>query len=138
MPGCASTPCGPDQWPRCATGWTRPKRCGPSSSRRSNGTSRGIDVASRVLVALRVAATPERAFAAFTDDIGQWWRPNQLFQLTPTGPGDMAFEPGPGGRLVERQTGGGEYEVGRITLWDPPAALKFQWRPASFSPEQST
>jgi uncharacterized protein YndB with AHSA1/START domain len=95
-------------------------------------------VASRVLVALRVAATPERAFAAFTDEIGEWWRPNRLFQLTPAGPGRMAFEPGPSGRLVERQAGGGEYEVGRITLWDPPAELAFQWRPASFAPEQTT
>jgi uncharacterized protein YndB with AHSA1/START domain len=95
-------------------------------------------VASRVLVALRVATTPERAFAAFTDEIGQWWQPNALFQLTPAGPGVMAFEPGPGGRLVERQPGGGEYEVGRITLWHPPAELAFQWRPASFSPDQST
>jgi uncharacterized protein YndB with AHSA1/START domain len=95
-------------------------------------------VASRVLVALRVAATPERAFAAFTEEIGEWWRPNELFQLAPAGPGRMAFEPGPSGRLVERQAGGGEYEVGRITLWDPPAELAFQWRPASFSPEQAT
>ena len=94
-------------------------------------------MASRVLVALRVAATPERAFAAFTDEIGQWWQPNQLFQLTPVGPGSMAFEPGPGGRLVERHAGG-EYEVGRITLWAPPAELKFQWRPASFAPDQTT
>jgi uncharacterized protein YndB with AHSA1/START domain len=95
-------------------------------------------VASRVLVALRVAATPERTFTAFTNEIGEWWRPNGLFQLTPVGPGVMAFEPGPGGRLVERQANGGEYEVGRITLWDPPAELAFQWRPASFSPEQTT
>jgi uncharacterized protein YndB with AHSA1/START domain len=95
-------------------------------------------VASRVLVALRVAATPERAFTAFTEEIGQWWQPNQLFQITPAGPGVMAFELGPGGRLVERQAGGVEYEVGRITLWDPPAELAFEWRPASFSPEQTT
>jgi uncharacterized protein YndB with AHSA1/START domain len=95
-------------------------------------------VASRVLVALRVAATPERAFAAFTEDIGAWWRPNELFQLTPAGPGVMAFEPGPGGRLVERHAGGDEYEVGRITLWDPPTELAFHWRPASFSTEQVT
>jgi uncharacterized protein YndB with AHSA1/START domain len=95
-------------------------------------------VASRVLVALRVAVTPERAFAAFTDEIGAWWRPNELFQLTPAGPGVMAFEPGPGGRLVERHADGDEYEVGLITLWDPPGELAFQWRPASFSPDQVT
>jgi uncharacterized protein YndB with AHSA1/START domain len=95
-------------------------------------------VASRVLVALRVRATPERAFAAFTDEIGQWWQPNGLFQFTRVGPGEMAFEPGPRGRLVERYAGGGEYEVGRITLWNPPAELAFEWRPASFASDQST
>jgi uncharacterized protein YndB with AHSA1/START domain len=95
-------------------------------------------VASRVLVALRVAATPERAFVAFTEEIGNWWRPNGLFQLTPGGPGLMVFEPGPNGRLVERQAGGREYEVGRITRWDLPTELAFQWRPATFTSEQIT
>jgi uncharacterized protein YndB with AHSA1/START domain len=87
---------------------------------------------------MRVSASPERAFAAFTDEIGLWWQPNRLFQLTPAGPGTMAFEPGPGGRLVERQPGGEAYEVGKITLWDPPAELAFHWRPASFTAEQTT
>jgi len=89
-------------------------------------------------VALRVAATPERAFAVFTDEIGEWWQPNGMFRLTPGGPGVMTFEPGPGGRLVERYPSGDEYEVGRITRWDPPVELAFHWRPASFSAEQTT
>ena len=55
---------------------------------------------SRVLVALRVDATPERAFAAFTDEIGRWWRPNQLFRFSTERSGTLAFEPGPAGRLV--------------------------------------
>ena len=46
-------------------------------------------MASRVLVAIRVAATPERAFTAFTEEIGTWWRPNGLFQFTPRGPGHL-------------------------------------------------
>ena len=95
-------------------------------------------MASRVLVALRVTATPQRAFAAFTDEIGDWWRPNALFQLTRAQPGRMAFDPGPNGRLVERQADGDEYEVGRITLWDPPTQLAFEWRPASFAADQVT
>jgi uncharacterized protein YndB with AHSA1/START domain len=95
-------------------------------------------MASRVLVAVRVAVTPERAFAAFTAEIGEWWQPNVLFQITPAPSGVMAFEPGPGGRLIERQADGGEYEVGRITRWNPPLELAFQWRPASFSTEQMT
>ena len=60
---------------------------------------------SRVLVGLRVDATPERAFAAFTGEIGRWWRPNGLFQFSVGRTGELAFEPGPSGRLVEVATG---------------------------------
>ena len=95
-------------------------------------------LASRVLVALRVRATPERAFAAFTGEIGQWWRPNGLFQLTPRGPGVLSFEPGPDGRLVETLPSGKVYEVGHILSWSPPHALAFGWRPASVAPAQAT
>ena len=56
---------------------------------------------SKVYVALRVKASPERAFAAFVGEIGAWWRPNGLFQTTPRAPGVLAFEPGAGGRLTE-------------------------------------
>jgi uncharacterized protein YndB with AHSA1/START domain len=95
-------------------------------------------VPSRILVAVRVAAGPERAFEAFTKEIGQWWRPNRLFQFTPRGPGRLTFEPGPGGRLTETQPDGGVFEIGRITLWEPPARLAFSWRQASFTPAQHT
>src|SRR5262249_1316271 len=37
---------------------------------------------------------------AFTEEIGEWWRPNPLFALTPRGDGHLRFEPGQGGRLV--------------------------------------
>lgn len=95
-------------------------------------------LASKVLVALRVRATPERAFAAFTGEIGQWWRPNPLFYLTPRSPGVLSFEPGPGGRLIETLASGKVYEIGRITDWSPPHGLSFGWRPASVPPEQAT
>jgi hypothetical protein len=42
---------------------------------------------SSVLVALRVRASPERAFDAFTREIGEWWRPGPLFAITPHGDG---------------------------------------------------
>jgi hypothetical protein len=61
---------------------------------------------SRVLVAIRVAATPERAFRVFTEEIGAWWRPNGLFPLSGNLAGTLAFEPGPAGRLVERRSDG--------------------------------
>ncbi|MCU1343739.1 MAG: Activator of Hsp90 ATPase 1 family protein, partial [Acidimicrobiia bacterium] len=50
---------------------------------------------SRVLVAMRVRASPERAFSAFTEEIAQWWKPNGLFQFTENRNGTLAFEPGP-------------------------------------------
>jgi hypothetical protein len=89
-------------------------------------------------VALRVKATPERAFAVFTGEIGAWWRPNGLFRTTPRDPGVLAFEPGPDGRLIETLASGKVYEVGRILDWSPPHALTFGWRPASVAPEQAT
>jgi len=91
-----------------------------------------------VIVSLRVGASPLRAFAAFTDDIGLWWVQNPLFMLTPRGDGRLRFEPGEGGRLVTTLADGGEFEVGRIAVWQPGERLALSWRQASFAPGQST
>ena len=89
---------------------------------------------SKVYVALRVGASPERAFQAFVAEIGAWWRPSPLFQTTPRAPGTLAFEPGEGGRLIETLANGKVFEIGRITAWEPPGRLQFSWRQASFPP----
>lgn len=86
---------------------------------------------SKVYVALRVKATPERAFQAFVEEIGAWWRPSVLFETTPR-PGRLSFEPGEGGRLVETRVGGKVFEIGRIRIWEPPRRLVFSWRQANF------
>jgi uncharacterized protein YndB with AHSA1/START domain len=91
-----------------------------------------------VLVSLRVAASPQRAFDAFTHEIGAWWRPNGLFQLTPRGDGELRFEGGEGGRLVTALPNGKAFEIGRITAWLPGERLAFTWRQATFAPEQLT
>ena len=93
---------------------------------------------SKVLVALRVKATPERTFAVFTTEIGLWWRPNVMFQFTPRSPGVLAFEPGVGGRFTETLPSGKVFEIGRITAWEPPSRLVFGWRQAAFAPGQAT
>ncbi|MDP3867520.1 SRPBCC family protein [Phenylobacterium sp.] len=95
-------------------------------------------MSSRVFVALRVKATPERAFEAFVGEIGMWWKPNPLFQTTPRAPGLLAFEPGEGGRLTETLANGKVFEIGRITAWEPPHRLEFSWRQANFPPELKT
>jgi uncharacterized protein YndB with AHSA1/START domain len=93
---------------------------------------------SRVLVALRVSAPAERTFAAFTDEIGQWWHPNGLFQFTDRDGGRLAFEPDPPERLVEIGIDGERFEIGPVRVWDPPRRLVFGWRQARFDEDQST
>jgi len=95
-------------------------------------------MASKLLVALRVPATPQRAFEAFVHEIGQWWQPNGLFDFTVGRRGRLAFEPGASGRLTETYEDGSAFEIGRITAWQPPALLAFTWRQASFGPDQLT
>src|SRR5688572_33477255 len=93
---------------------------------------------SRVLVAMRVGATPARAFAVFTEQIADWWRPNGLFQFSDGRTGTLAFEPGPTGRLTETYDDGDVFEVGRIRVWEPPHRLVMSWRHASFDVDQET
>lgn len=92
---------------------------------------------SKVYVALRVKASPERAFEAFVAEIGAWWRPSRLFETTPR-PGVLSFEPGEGGRLIETRAGGKVFEIGKIRVWEPPHRLIFSWRQASFPPDLHT
>ena len=90
---------------------------------------------SKVYVALRVKATPERAFAVFTQEIGDWWRPNGLFQTTPRPPGRLAFDDG---RLIETLADGKVFEIGKVLVWEPAERLVFSWRQASFPPDLHT
>ena len=92
-----------------------------------------------VIVALRVAATPTAAFAAFTEGIGRWWTSHPLFPLSPKGDGTLRFDPaGPGGRLVTRFDDGEEWEIGKVADWRPGERLAFGWRLPSFTEDQAT
>jgi len=95
-------------------------------------------VSGAVIVSLRIAAAPRAVFDAFTQEIGLWWRPNGLFELTPRGDGELRFEPGPGGRLVTTLATGKEFEIGKITHWAPGERLAFTWRQSNFAPDQLT
>ena len=95
-------------------------------------------MSSKVYVALRVPADPMRAFEVFTQEIGLWWRPGQLFEITPHGDGVLSFEPGAEGRLITTLPNGKVLEIGRISVWEPGVRLVFSWRQASFGPGQST
>ena len=95
-------------------------------------------MSSRILVALRVPATPQRAFEAFTAEIGAWWRASPMFAFTPRSPGTLSFEPGADGRLIETREGGKVFEIGKIRAWEPPNRVVFGWRQATFAEGQDT
>lgn len=91
---------------------------------------------SAVIVSLRVPATPEHAFDVFTGDIGVWWRPGALFQLTPRGDGTLSFDDQQ--RLITTLPSGKVFEIGRVHVWQRGKRLAFSWRQGTFRPEQST
>ena len=93
---------------------------------------------SRIVVALRVHASPARAFAAFTEEIGAWWRPNPLFAFARGDLGRLSFEPGQDGRLISILADGSVFEIGKVLEWSPPDRLEFGWRQASFARGEDT
>ena len=95
-------------------------------------------MSSKVLVSLRVPVDPQAAFEVFTREIGSWWHSSGLFAVTAEGDGTLAFEPHAGGRLLTTLASGTQFEIGRISRWEPGAWLVFNWRQASFAPQQST
>jgi uncharacterized protein YndB with AHSA1/START domain len=74
-----------------------------------------------------VARPPEVSFKLFCEDIGQWW---------PGGFGGqdsrICLEGQLGGRFYERRADGSEYEIGRLTSYDPPSTVAFTWRAPSW------
>ena len=71
-----------------------------------------------------VKASPERAFAVFTDGIATWWPPAQ--HVGPT-PADAVIEPFLGGRCYARARDGTQTEWGKVLDWDPPSRLRLAW-----------
>jgi uncharacterized protein YndB with AHSA1/START domain len=74
-----------------------------------------------------VARSPEISFKVFCEDIGKWW---------PGGFGGkeckLFLERALGGRFYERRPDGTEYEIGRVTTYQPPSLVAFTWRAPSW------
>ncbi len=89
----------------------------------------------RAVAMVTVPCSPELAFEVFTTETDLWWRRGVRFRASSSGV--LAFEPKLGGRLFE-QYETHAYEAGRITAWDPPARLEFEWRASNFAPDELT
>jgi uncharacterized protein YndB with AHSA1/START domain len=91
-------------------------------------------------VSLLVAVPPGVAFQVFTEEIDQWWRTGLRYRLGKKR-SVICIEPGVGGRLFESfetPSGPRVFETGRVTAWEPPRRLVFEWRAQNFAPSEKT
>jgi uncharacterized protein YndB with AHSA1/START domain len=92
-------------------------------------------------VSVVVAVPPEEAFRVFTEEIDRWWRRGPRYRVAGQRRGIIHLEPRAGGRLFESfEAGAGTrvFETGRVTAWEPPARLVFEWRAFNFAPGEAT
>jgi uncharacterized protein YndB with AHSA1/START domain len=92
-------------------------------------------------VSVVVAVPPEVAFRIFTEEIDLWWRRGLKYRVAGTSPGSIHMEPRQGGLVFESFESGSEMkivETGKITLWEPPSRLIFDWRGVNFSADEKT
>ena len=75
-----------------------------------------------------VKATPERAFARFTQEMASWW-PLRSHSVGQAQAESVRMESRVGGRIVERTRSGDEYVWGTIDVWEPPHRVAFSWHP---------
>jgi len=92
-------------------------------------------VTSRVIVSLRVAATPQRAFEVFARDIGIWWHRTICFALRRAHPARSRWKQARTMAFTETLADGKVFEIGRVTSWEPGRRLALSWRQATFAPD---
>jgi uncharacterized protein YndB with AHSA1/START domain len=88
-----------------------------------------------------VALPPPDAFRLFTEEIALWWRRGPRYRNISDERGIIAIEPRLGGRVFESlRTDQGEtvFEIGRVSVWEPPDQVCFEWRLSNFAPDERT
>ena len=72
-----------------------------------------------------VEASPERAFAVFTEEMGSWWDPDH--HLLDSALAEMIFEPRVGGHVYDVGVDGSECRWARVLAYEPPARFVISW-----------
>ena len=91
-----------------------------------------------VVEKVTVNAPAAKVFNAYVNFIDEWW-PRQgakyRYTFAPEGvePDRIRFEARHGGRFYETFADGSEYEMGRITEWNPNTKLSYTWKAPSWS-----
>ncbi len=70
-----------------------------------------------------IDASPERVWAALTDDIGKWW-PAEFYAGGVNGARNFVLETHPGGRMFEQWDNGGGVLWGTVICAEPNARLQ--------------
>jgi uncharacterized protein YndB with AHSA1/START domain len=78
-----------------------------------------------------VRVSRERAFTAFTEEIGTWWPLAEGFAFAGDRAQDMFLEGREGGRVFERSRDGKEFHIGTVKVFDPPSRVVFTWGEAT-------
>ena len=92
------------------------------------------------MVSVLVKVEPSEAFRIFTTEIDAWWRGGMKYRLGKNR-SVVHLEPKLDGRLFESfesSTGTRVVETGRVTSWEPPGRLVFEWRAVNFAPAEKT
>jgi uncharacterized protein YndB with AHSA1/START domain len=72
-----------------------------------------------------VDAPPERAFAVFTERLGDFKPPEHNLLTAPIA--QTVFEPRVGGHIYDRATDGTECHWARVLAYEPPHRVVFSW-----------
>jgi uncharacterized protein YndB with AHSA1/START domain len=100
-----------------------------------------MNAGDRATVTVSVDVEPAVAFEVFTQEIDLWWRRDVAYRVAGRKPGQLVLEGKLGGRVFEQYEGPAGpaiHEVGRITEWEPPGRLAFEWRAVNFAPGEVT
>jgi uncharacterized protein YndB with AHSA1/START domain len=88
------------------------------------------DTTAAVRKSIVVPAPVEKAFAVFTERLGDFKPPEHNLLASPIA--ETVLQPWVGGHIVDRGTDGSECRWARILVFDPPERLVFSW---DISPE---
>jgi len=81
--------------------------------------------ATAVTTSIVVDTPVEKAFAIFTQDMGDWWPPEHHIIEAPLA--EMVLEPRVGGRIYDVGTDGSECQWARVLAYEPPNRFVFSW-----------
>jgi uncharacterized protein YndB with AHSA1/START domain len=87
-----------------------------------------------LVIEFEVGVPPAQAFDTWTRRCSTWWPASHTISREPAA---IRFEPGSGGRILERAPDGGEHQWGTVLDWEPPGRLRYLWH-LFFDPSEAT